>query len=164
MDNAQVQELIDRAEQDKKLLQEESNHSPENEQLSSSASNQTQREAIQQQIDDLSSDQDDSLQLSWLNAGGKRLLSRFGLFILFFFGINILSILWGYHFSALDKEVSTLESKREDIKYKSLFTTAELIGQERVSSVEKTIKELGLSLEASTYPPYEVEAPATESE
>lgn len=164
MDNTQIQELIERSGQDTMLLQNDANYTPNAQSITSDQNILTQREAIRQQIDDLLSDQDEASQLSWLNTGGKQFLSRFGLFILFFIGINILSILWGYHFSALDKEVSVLESKHEDIKYKSLFTTAELIGQERVSSVERTIKELGLNLESSTYPPYEVEEHIKEPE
>ena len=41
-----------------------------------------------------------------------------------------------------------------DLRHRMLYTTAELVGLERINSVEERIKVLKLPLEHSNHPPY----------
>lgn len=52
--------------------------------------------------------------------------------------------------------VDQLEQRRDDMRKRLLFITADLASMQRVSNIEQSVRELGLPLEHSLTPPYEI--------
>ncbi|WP_152568298.1 FtsL-like putative cell division protein [Porphyromonas sp. COT-290 OH3588] len=156
-----MEALIERAHQDaheeKMTTQSSATQGDEHAQLSDEQ--RERREAVLKRISDLTEDDTttDSLKISgWIQTNGSRLVRRFGLFGIFCIVLSLLAVFWGVYVPMVDRRVSKLEQELEDIRYKSLFTTAELIKHEQISTITQNIESFGLDLEPSTYPPYEI--------
>ncbi len=52
--------------------------------------------------------------------------------------------------------VEQLEQQRDDMRKRLLFITADLASMQRISNIEQSVQELGLPLEHSFTPPYEI--------
>lgn len=77
-------------------------------------------------------------------------------FVAFVVLVFVLSIQWTYRFQEKQRQIDRLEKQVEDLHNRYLFTTAELVRIQRISSIESSVAELGLDLEHSSTPPYEV--------
>lgn len=146
-----LDELLERAQE---VDQELSQDNP----MSAQDIQRERHEAVLKRIDDLTQDTGEhSIGAgAWMQRYGTAVMARFLKFGLFCLGLFLLSIMWGYHFSMTDKKASTLERRLEDLRYKSLFSTAELIKHEQISSIQRSLEAQGLDLEVSTHPPYEI--------
>ncbi len=69
---------------------------------------------------------------------------------------------WQTAFENKIRSIDRLEKRVEDVRYRHLFISAELVRLERISSVEANVSALGLDLEHSTTPPYEIKPTPTE--
>ncbi|MDO4691252.1 MAG: FtsL-like putative cell division protein [Porphyromonadaceae bacterium] len=163
-----IEELIERAHRDAHqgaTIPQGEDRETETQEVQMSEKQRERRDAVLKRINDLTEDtSSSSLNIgSWLKSNRSRLFRRFGIFGIYCIFLLGLSIMWGYQFSIMDKKVGRLERDLEDIRYKSLFTTAELIKHERISNIETNIQSLNLNLESSTHPPYEIidQAPQT---
>lgn len=58
--------------------------------------------------------------------------------------------------------VDQLEQRRDDMRKRLLFITADLASMQRISNIEQSVQELGLPLEHSLTPPYEIHLPKQE--
>ena len=52
------------------------------------------------------------------------------------------------------REITALEQKLKDIRYKALFISAERIEYERINNITERVKEHGLQLVPASQPPY----------
>lgn len=79
---------------------------------------------------------------------------------LFFCAFCILLIIglssWGTFYEEEIHNVNTTEKKLEDLRNRSLITTAELVSLERINNIEQNIQSYGLNLEHSSHPPYKL--------
>ena len=79
---------------------------------------------------------------------------------LFFCTFCILLIIglssWGTFYEEEIHNVNTTEKKLEDLRNRSLITTAELVSLERINNIEQNIQSYGLNLEHSSHPPYKL--------
>lgn len=67
-----------------------------------------------------------------------------------------LTALWKSYYNSSIRRLAETEEALKDLRYRHLQSTAELIGLEKISEVEKGIAEHQLNLEHSTQPPYYV--------
>lgn len=76
----------------------------------------------------------------------------------FFFCLIVVVALssWGTIYKEQLHVISKREVKLKDLRNKSLITTAELVGLERINNIEQNIQTYGLDLEHSTQPPYKL--------
>ena len=63
-------------------------------------------------------------------------------------------IAWPYIYQGSLREITTLEKKLEDIRYKALFTSAALIEYERINNITTKVEQYQLQLVPATQPPY----------
>ncbi|MGP1500018.1 MAG: FtsL-like putative cell division protein [Porphyromonas sp.] len=79
---------------------------------------------------------------------------------LFFCAFCILLILglssWNTFYEEEIHNVNTTEKKLDDLRNRSLITTAELVSLERINNIEQNIQSYGLNLEHSSHPPYKL--------
>ena len=79
---------------------------------------------------------------------------------LFFCAYCILLILglssWNTFYEEEIHNVNTTEKKLDDLRNRSLITTAELVSLERINNIEQNIQSYGLNLEHSSHPPYKL--------
>lgn len=85
----------------------------------------------------------------------KRQRHYFG-FVLWLLLLALGTIVWQTNFENKLRSIDRLERQVEDIRYRHLFISAELVRIQRISSIEESIRALGLDLEHSTVPPYEI--------
>lgn len=79
------------------------------------------------------------------------------LFFMFFCLVVLLLVsMWNTYYKSEVRLLDQEEQRLMDLRYRSLFTTAELVRLQRISNIERSIQTLGLPLEHSTHPPYEV--------
>lgn len=118
--------------------------------------NTAEAHALQSQLDQLMDDGggsgDISLDKEFLKNTPRHRIWFFAFMLVGF----VLSMMWGYYFDNKRREIDQLEKRLEDIRYRYLFTTAELVRIQRISSIEERVRELGLPLEHSTKPPYKI--------
>lgn len=77
-------------------------------------------------------------------------------FIVLSLVILVLASYWNTFYSSQLRSLSEREEYLKDLRYRDLFTTAELVRLGRIGNIENSLKELGLTLEHSTQPPYEI--------
>lgn len=82
---------------------------------------------------------------------GLRNNVRFIAYCLFLVGVMIA---WPYFYQASLREITSLEKKLEDIRYKALFTSAALIEYERINNITTKVDQYQLQLVPATQPPY----------
>ena len=79
---------------------------------------------------------------------------------LFFCAFCILLILglssWNTFYEEEIHNLNTTEKKLDDLRNRSLITTAELVSLERINNIEQNIQSYGLNLEHSSHPPYKL--------
>ncbi len=79
---------------------------------------------------------------------------------LFFCAFCILLILglssWNTFYEEEIHNVNTTEKKLDDLRNRSLITTAELVSLERINNIEQNIQSYDLNLEHSSHPPYKL--------
>ena len=79
---------------------------------------------------------------------------------LFFCAVCILLILglssWNTFYEEEIHNLNTTEKKLDDLRNRSLITTAELVSLERINNIEQNIQSYGLNLEHSSHPPYKL--------
>lgn len=79
---------------------------------------------------------------------------------LFFCAFCILLILglssWNTFYEEEIHNVNTTEKKLDDLRNRSLITTAELVSLERINNIEQNIQSYGLNLEHTSHPPYKL--------
>ena len=79
---------------------------------------------------------------------------------LFFCAFCILLILglssWNTFYEEEIHNLNTTEKKLDDLRNRSLITTAELVSLERINNIEQNIQSYGLNLEHSSQPPYKL--------
>ena len=63
-------------------------------------------------------------------------------------------IAWPYVYQGSLREITSLEKKLEDIRYKALFTSAALIEYERINNITTKVDQYQLQLVPATQPPY----------
>lgn len=61
---------------------------------------------------------------------------------------------WPYYYKVSLREITSLEKKLEDIRYKALFTSAALIEYERINNITTKVEQYQLQLVPATQPPY----------
>ena len=61
---------------------------------------------------------------------------------------------WPYIYQGSLREITSLEKKLEDIRYKALFTSAALIEYERINNITTKVEQYQLQLVPATQPPY----------
>lgn len=84
-------------------------------------------------------------------------LTRERAFFLLFSFVCLLSVShWNTSYKGEVRRLDEKERYLLDLKYKALFTTAELVRLERINNIETSIQTLGLDLEHSTHPPLEI--------
>ena len=76
---------------------------------------------------------------------------RFIAYCLFLVGVMIA---WPYIYQGSLREITSLEKKLEDIRYKALFTSAALIEYERINNIMTKVDQYQLQLVPATQPPY----------
>ena len=81
-------------------------------------------------------------------------LRRNGLFIGFITLCGLICIGWPYIYMMNVREITALEQKLKDIRYKALFISAERIEYERINNITERVKEHGLQLVPASQPPY----------
>ena len=81
-------------------------------------------------------------------------LKRNWLFILFVITCGLVSIAWPYVYMINLREVTMMEQKLQDIRYKSLFISAERIEYERIGNILDRVGEYRLPLVPASQPPY----------
>lgn len=94
----------------------------------------------------LESIEDDFWSLPWLWNN-----IRFIIYCLF---LGFVMIAWPYIYQGSLREITTLEKKLEDIRYKALFTSAALIEYERINNITTKVEQYQLQLVPATQPPY----------
>ena len=79
---------------------------------------------------------------------------------LFFCAFCILLILglssWNTFYEEEIHNLNTTEKKLDDLRNRSLITTAELVSLERINNIEQNIQSYGLNLAHSSHPPYKL--------
>lgn len=90
--------------------------------------------------------EEDFLNTPWLR--------RNWLFMVFVIICGLVSIAWPYVYVLNLREVTSLEMKLRDIRYKSLFISAERIEYERIGNILDRVGEYHLPLVPATQPPY----------
>ena len=79
---------------------------------------------------------------------------------LFFCAFCILLILglssWNTVYEEEIHNLNTTEKKLDDLRNRSLITTAELVSLERINNIEQNIQSYRLKLEHSSHPPYKL--------
>ena len=65
-----------------------------------------------------------------------------------------MSIAWPYVYMINLREVTMMEQKLQDIRYKSLFISAERIEYERIGNILDRVGEYRLPLVPASQPPY----------
>lgn len=68
----------------------------------------------------------------------------------------LLASYWNTHYNIQLRNLDAKEKELVDLRYRMLYTTAELVRLERINSIEQSIQDMSLNLEHSTQPPYEV--------
>lgn len=68
----------------------------------------------------------------------------------------ILVAYWNTKYNTQLRTLTHEEEQLKDLRYRTLYTTAELVRLERINSIEERIGELKLPLEHSSQPPYEI--------
>ena len=81
-------------------------------------------------------------------------LRRNGLFIGFITLCGLICIGWPYVYMMNVREITALEQKLKDIRYKALFISAERIEYERINNITERVKEHVLQLVPASQPPY----------
>lgn len=75
-------------------------------------------------------------------------------FILYCVFLVVVMIGWPYLYKVSLSEITPLEKKLEDIRYKALFTSAALIEYERINNITTKVEQYQLQLVPATQPPY----------
>ncbi|ERJ71929.1 hypothetical protein HMPREF1556_01036 [Porphyromonas sp. oral taxon 278 str. W7784] len=75
-------------------------------------------------------------------------------FILFCLFLGAIAIAWPYFYQGSLREITSLEEKLKDIRYKSLYTSAALIEYERINNIVDKVSQYQLQLVPATQPPY----------
>lgn len=75
-------------------------------------------------------------------------------FIVYCFVLAAVMIAWPYFYQGSLREITSLEKKLEDIRYKALFTSAALIEYERINNITSKVEQYQLQLVPATQPPY----------
>ena len=82
---------------------------------------------------------------------GLRNNVRFIAYCLLLVGVMIA---WPYFYQGSLREITSLEEKLKDIRYKSLYTSAALIEYERINNIVDKVSQYQLQLVPATQPPY----------
>lgn len=75
-------------------------------------------------------------------------------FIAYCVFLVVVMIGWPYLYKVSLREITPLEKKLEDIRYKALFTSAALIEYERINNITTKVEQYQLQLVPATQPPY----------
>ncbi len=95
---------------------------------------------------------DDEIETSW--SWFLNLPTNWKVFFLYLLPLVICTASWNTHCNQLVRKLTNKEKELMDLRHRMLYTTAELVGLERINSVEERIKVLKLPLEHSNHPPY----------
>lgn len=77
-------------------------------------------------------------------------------FIVFWIVLLISISYWGTHYNKTMRQIDTKEQELMDLRYRMLYTTAELVQLERINHIEERITEMQLPLEHSRQAPINV--------
>lgn len=86
----------------------------------------------------------------------KQLRMDWILFVAWSIILILLASYWNTHYNIQLRNLDAKEKELVDLRYRMLYTTAELVRLERINSIEQSIQDMSLNLEHSTQPPYEV--------
>lgn len=96
----------------------------------------------------------DELERSWQRV--RQLPLNWKVFVGYAFVLIVCASMWNTYYNQLMRRVTDKEKELMDLRYRMLYTTAELVKLERINNIEERITELNLPLEHSTQPPYEL--------
>lgn len=82
------------------------------------------------------------------------LLRRNWRFITYCLLLLIFAVVWPYVYNQSLSEITAMEDRLKDIRYRSLYTSAALIEYERINNIDRKVQQYQLQLVPATHPPY----------